>query len=400
MARKPVPALPDVFARPGGAPARGMSIEDLPGTAADRIWPEAASTETPATEAGATPPDAHPFVAVPNSAGPSEAVVDAVSAGATPPQADTTEPDQPAPEPAPPIAALGPTTTELPPPHDAVPPSAPPAPPPSVPPAAHIAAEPTGRRPLSGSVPAIVWVILVVSLTAPLWENPLLASLGVQGPAERSAERSATVVAQDTARLGVLEQRLAATNAQLEAMRASVALASQRAADASAQARTVALLQLADALRGSGPFAPELAALRATGGDAGALQPILSQLTPYAAIGAPTVDELRRELRNLNDGIAHAIRQANPGSWMDVIAWTGFGGGQSSARIDPSLRAIQLGLARLTTGDIAGAIEQASQVGDAYQAAVADWVMEARSRLAADAALRQLDAVIARGGAQ
>jgi hypothetical protein len=29
MARKP-PALPDVFAKPGAAPARGTAIEDLP----------------------------------------------------------------------------------------------------------------------------------------------------------------------------------------------------------------------------------------------------------------------------------------------------------------------------------------------------------------------------------
>jgi hypothetical protein len=246
----------------------------------------------------------------------------------------------------------------------------------------------------------MVWVVLAVSLTAPLWENPLLASLGVRGTAERSAERTATMVAQDTARLAALEQRLAATTAQLDAMRAGVATATQRAADASAQARTVALLQLANALRGSAPFASELAALRATGGDTGALQPTLSLLTPYAATGAPTIDELLRELRNLNDGIAHAIGQANPGSWMDVIAWTGLGGRQPSSRIDPSLRAIQQAAARLATGDIAGGIEQASQVGDAYQAAVADWVMEAKSRLAADAALQQIDAAIARAGAQ
>ena len=254
---------------------------------------------------------------------------------------------------------------------------------------------------MSGRVPAVVWVILVVSLAAPLWENPLLASLGVQGPAERSAERSATMVAQDTARLAALEQRLAATTAQVDAMRAGLAAATQRAADAYAQARTVALLQLANALRGSAPFAPELAVLHATGGDAGALQPTLNQLTPFAATGAPTIDDLLRDLRNLSDGLAHAIRQANPGSWLDVITWTGLGGGQPASRIDPNLQAMQQAAARLATGDIAGGIEQASQVDDAYQAEVADWVTEAKSRLAADAALRQIDASIARaGGAQ
>jgi hypothetical protein len=179
-------------------------------------------------------------------------------------------------------------------------------------------------------------------------------------------------------------------------MRAGVSQATQHATDAATQARTIALLQLAEALRGPTPFAAELAVLRGSGGDAGPLQPMLNQLAPYATTGAPTHDQLLRELRTLNDSVAHTVRQANPGSWMDIINWTGINGTQPPPRMDPSLRAIQQGLARLSVGDIPGAIEQASQVDDAYQADVSDWIMEAKARLAANAMLRQIDTVIAR----
>ena len=51
MAKKPVHGLPDVFAKPGGAPARGTPIEDLP---TDEANPDA---HTPmAADSAAAPP--------------------------------------------------------------------------------------------------------------------------------------------------------------------------------------------------------------------------------------------------------------------------------------------------------------------------------------------------------
>ena len=304
MVRKAAPGLPDVFAKPGGAPQRGTSLEDLP-TAA--VLPE--------------PPGASA------AAAPAESVAPAAS----------------------------------------------PPPPPS-------------RR-----VPALVWVVLVISLTAPFWEGPVLAGLGIRTPSERAAAQNAADLALQDATLAVLEQRLASTMTQLDATRADLALVAQRATEASTQARAEALLRLADALRGPGPFGSELAVMRATGTPS----PMLTQLAPYAATGAPTIVQLSRDLRALHDSMERAIRQANPGSWTDLINWTGLNGRQPAVPIDPDLRAARLALSRLAVGDITGAIEQASQIDGPFQAGFADWAAEANARLAADGVLREIDSLIA-----
>jgi hypothetical protein len=331
MGRKPAPGLPDVFAKPGGAPARGTSIEDLPRAAEEPMWPEPPMWQ-PAADS-----------------------IAAETATAPPPRAPT--------------APAYPAATE---------------------PAAA-----AGKRGPVGGVPVVVWVLLIVSITAPLWEGSVLPALGIHSPGDRAAARSIAAVAQQDVRLTVLEQRLAAAIAQLDAMRQQVATGTRDAAEAATQARAVAMLRLADRLHSSSPFIAELTVLRTTGGDAGALQPILTQLVPYAATGVPALDQLQRELQSLNDAVTHAVRQANPGSWKDLINWTGLNGVQPPAAIDPSLRAVQQAQIRLATGDITGAIEQASQVEDTYQAEVADWIIEAKVRMAADAALRQIDTMIA-----
>lgn len=332
MVKKPAPGLPDVFAKPGGAPARGTPIEDLP--------TEAPDVDTPMAVASAPPGEPITGTEAPTSEAP-------------------TTPSR---------VAAAPATP------------------------AHAA---TGWRGGVRGIPAVVWGILIVSLTAPLWEGTVLSAFGVRSPGEQVAAQNAADLARQDVRVAALEQRLASTTMQLEAMRADAALASQRAAQATAQARAVALMRLDDALRGSAPFSAELAVLHANGGDVGGLRPVLAQLAPYAATGAPTLAQLLQDLRVLHDSVTRAVRQANPGSWMDLINWTGLNGQQPPVRIDPSLRAARLGLSSLAAGDIPGAIQQVSQVTDAFQADFADWITEAKARLAADAAVREIDAQIA-----
>jgi hypothetical protein len=259
-----------------------------------------------------------------------------------------------------------------------------------------MAAAKPGRGTGVGGIPGVVWGILIISLSAPLWEGAVLSSLGIQTQTNRIAAQNAAGLARQDARVAGLEHQLASTNTQLDAMRADLALATLRATQAAGEARTVAMLRLADALRGSDPFATELSAIRAVGGDTGKLQPLLVQLAPYATTGAPTLGQLLQQLRGLHDSVARAVRQANPGSWMDLINWTGLNGQQPPAQIDPSLRAARLGLSSLAAGDIPGAIQQVSQVADAFQADFTDWVAEAKARLAADATLQEIDVQIAR----
>ena len=337
MARRPGPGLPDVFARPGGAPPRGTSIEDLPASASPAEYSEPSYTEPEQAAAWAAGADI----------------------GSTEPPPAQTE-HTPAP-PLSPTAGSGPAP-----------------------------------RSKFADVPPLVWAILVVSLSAPLWEGAVLSIFGIHSSSERVAAQTAARLAQQDARLIALEQRIASTTTQVEAMRADLALATQRAAQATTDARALALLRLADALRGAAPFDTELSVARGLGGG-GKLQPVLTQLMPYAATGAPTQDQLMRDLRVLHDSLERAIQQANPGSsWRDLINWTGLNGAQTPAQIDPNLRAARLALAQLAAGDITAAVDQASQVNDAFQADFADWVTEAKARLAADAALREIGTTVTR----
>ena len=406
MPRKPVPGLPDVFAKPGGAPSRGTPIEDLPAfpteleghqaPGADAAGELVTSTTAAATNAAIAEPiaSAAEQPQAPSSqsqSGPTHGAAASPAAGPTASSAaaPTAAPDA--------TAAKIPTKPQAGPPQ-AGPPQAGPtqAGPTQAGPtqAGPTQAGPTQAKPARGGVPAIVWVVLVASLTAPLWEGTVLSGLGIHTQTARSAAANATALAQQDARLAVLEGRLASTATQLDAIRADLALATLRATEATTQARAVALLRLRDALRASAPFGIELTVLHATGGDTGKLQAALAQLAPYVTTGAPSLDQLQRDLRILNDSVVRAFRQANPGSWMDIINWTRPGGVQSPAQIDPNVRAAQLGLSRLAAGDVPGAIEQASQVDGPYQTDFADWVAEAKGRLAADTALREIDNLI------
>jgi hypothetical protein len=345
MAKKPAQGLPDVFAKPGGAPARGTPLEDLPPTAANT--------------------DAY-------TSGGSESALDpaAAPAGAVPPASEPPKPAHQASQ-----AAPGHAPTR----------------------ARSSAAAAKPRRATGvGSVPGLVWAILIVSLSAPLWEGTALSSLGIRTQSERIAAQNAADLMRQDARVATLERQLASTNTQLDTMRADLALATLRSTQAAGQARAVALLRLADALRGSDPFADELAVMRAVGADTGKLQPLLTQLAPYATTGVPTFVQLSQQLRSLRDTVARSVRQANPGTWMDLISWTGLSAPQAPVQVDPGLRAAQLGLTRLALGDINGAVEQVAQVDDPFQADFADWVAAAKGRLAADAMLREIDNGIAR----
>jgi hypothetical protein len=257
---------------------------------------------------------------------------------------------------------------------------------------------PPRNAPLLGdTAQTVAWVALVVALTAPLWENTVLWSLGIHTPPVRMAEQATAALARQDTKLAVVEQRLVVTAAQLDTMRTGLAAATQRATEASAQVQTLAMLRLADALRGSSPFATELTILRGAGGGGSAgLKAALAQLDPYAAIGVPTLGQLQRDLQELHYNMVQAARPAAQSSWMGLINWTGLGGVPDATPTDPGIGAAWSGLRRLATADLSGAIEQASQVGGMYQSSFADWVADAKARLAANQAVQQIDLLIKR----
>jgi hypothetical protein len=71
-------------------------------------------------------------------------------------------------------------------------------------------------------------IALVVSLTAPFWEDTVLSSIGIRTPAVGSAELDAAALARQDARLAGFEQRLVAATAQVDAMNGALAMATRR----------------------------------------------------------------------------------------------------------------------------------------------------------------------------
>jgi hypothetical protein len=322
MARKP-PPLPDVFAKPGGAPSRGTPIEDLPqpdGTVALQERP---------------PPEAPP----------------------------------PPPPPLPP---------ELPEP----PVSAQPAPPPDDEP--YVPPPPRPRAAPGGRAFSLAVIAVAISLTAPFWEDAVLSVLGAHTPNGRVAEMSILAMERQDRRTADIGQRLATATEQLARQQAEFTAAMQRMDRSATLIRTMALVRLSDALRRPAPFAAELAVARASGTDLGDLKPLLDEIQAYADTGIPGVAQLRRDFHALTDQLARS--DSGGASWISSLtSWARpRGAAPMAVAADPSLELLQTATAQLADGDVAGALERTQQVGELYRPAFATWIEDARARVAAD----------------
>ncbi len=212
----------------------------------------------------------------------------------------------------------------------------------------------------------------------------------------------ATVTAQNeelAARLAAAETRVAALDetaqglsaelaAQAEAGRAGLSAAS---ADS---ALTLAVGQLRDALRLSGPFAAELAVVTELVADDAELSGLLAPLAAHAEAGLPTPEALRGEFQaaarnaasagrgdeaeGLLSGVMRRVSQVvtvRPVGQVD-----GAGAGAVLARAEN----------KLAGDDLAGAVAELDALQDGAAAAMADWRRRAEGRLAADAAVAEL----------
>jgi hypothetical protein len=347
MARKPAPALPDVFARPGAAPSRGTAIEDLP-----QIEPAATPEPEPLPE-----PRLEPELRTPPAPPPE-------------PRPELVAPPPPSPPPAPPPTAAD---------------SAPPEPPfdDTYRPDSETRQAPlaSGRRAY-----ALAMAALVISLTAPFWEDAALSILGIRTPVGRAAEQSTLAAIRQDRRTEDISQRLAAAMAQITKQQAEFTTAMRRADQASTLIRTMALVRLNDTLRRPMPFAAELTVVRASGTDLGDLKPLLDQIEPYAATGIPGTTQLRQDFRTLYDQV---VRGSGGGaaSWVNSLtSWArSKPPSQAATAVDPSLLLLQTASARVAEGDIAGALEATRKVEGDYKPVFATWIDDAQARVAADA---------------
>jgi hypothetical protein len=314
-----------------------------------------------------------------------------------------------------------------------------PPPPPELPPPAPL--PPPRARRGRALLYGIVLAALVVGVagTAPYWV-PLLpwrADDRVAADEARIAqlEREARLPPAEPTSLPALQARVAALEARGPAAPDAAGLddaAQKAAADASQKlaaridaletrvtgvsdaaahgdpldvAKLAAVADLRAALAGSGPFADELDALRALGGDLGALKP----LDASAKTGIPDRALLAERFRAVTAPAILAAANAAPAPEPDDFServLARLEGLVTIRRVDgtqsPSAPAVRDAEAALDSGDLDGALRALKPLGGKDAEAARPFVAEVEARLGAERAVadlaRQIAARLASGG--
>jgi hypothetical protein len=169
-----------------------------------------------------------------------------------------------------------------------------------------------------------------------------------------------------------------------------------------------ALGQLGDGISVGRPFGPDLdrvAALaagvpggREPGGPADRITTAVGELRGYAADGAPTLADLRRDFGAVARAVLKAGAGPADGDWTDslrsrlasvvVVRRTGELAGET-----PEARVARAEI-RINGGDLPAAVDELSALGPGPSEAAASWLADARAHLAAERALRAMEAAV------
>ena len=254
------------------------------------------------------------------------------------------------------------------------------------------------ETPQRGSGRTLAIAAIIVALTAPWWEGPLLGSINIHMPMTTELAKNARAVDRLDQRTGQLEQQLGAATARLGKLQAEVADTTARANAAADRTTTLAMLELVTALHRSGGFELELAALRGAMPEQGALKPLLDQIEPYAVTGVPTVRHLRGEFGRISLQFEWSQRGYSSVAWMmHLLPWRHAANAAPAGAPDSTIELLHEASAQLGSGDLAGATATLQTIGGTAQEALADWLEDAKARVAADAVVQRLNDQITRG---
>jgi hypothetical protein len=160
----------------------------------------------------------------------------------------------------------------------------------------------------------------------------------------------------------------------------------------------LAMLQLRDALRGSGPYDEPLIMLQNLAGDDPALTPVIESLERRASAGLPSLLELQASFPDVARRIA-AIEVGKEGEgWSagvlrrvaEAVNLRPVGLVEGDAPTAVAARAE----VKLNDGDLAGALAELDGLDGAAAEAAAKWRTDAEARLAADRAVSKLGALV------
>jgi hypothetical protein len=239
----------------------------------------------------------------------------------------------------------------------------------------------------------IAIVAIVISLTSPFWEGAILGSINIHMPMTRELAENSTALDRLDRRTADLEKQLGATTAQLGKLQAQLTETASRANAAADRTGTLAMVELVTAMHRPGGFELELAALRATTPDPGEIKPLLDQIEPYAVTGVPTAAQLRQEFSRISSRTQWSDRGFLSMAWITrMMPW------QRTANAVPAAtpandtpKLLSQAYTQLGSGDLSGAVVTVQMIGGTQQEALADWLEDAKARIAAEAVAQRLN---------
>lgn len=194
------------------------------------------------------------------------------------------------------------------------------------------------------------------------------------------------------------QSELASRLAETEETLAEAAAAREAAPGSRETLMLLALLQLRDALQGSGPYDQPLAMLQNLAGEDPALAGVVAPLERRASAGMPSLRDLQARFPDVARRIA-AIEVGEEGEgWSagvlrrmaEAVNLRPVGLVEGDAPTAVAARAE----VKLNDGDLAGALAELDALDGAAAEAAASWRSDAEARLAADRAVSRLGALV------
>jgi hypothetical protein len=177
--------------------------------------------------------------------------------------------------------------------------------------------------------------------------------------------------------------------------------ARSRAGDTTDMGLTLALLQLRDAVDAGRPFPAEYGALSSLAKARPEIAAAAAPLATAAPTGAATRSNLARELRELRQKIDEttAAGPAGDDGWAGAVldrlrGLVRIRRADEAASPEEAEAAITVAGRALAEGDLAHAVAAVETLQGAPAASAAEWLRQARERLAVEAALRQLQTLL------
>lgn len=238
--------------------------------------------------------------------------------------------------------------------------------------------------------------------SAPAGVDPA-AQAAAEAAAKEAADRAAALKTETEA----LRSQIETLTARQKVLEETAAAGRQAAANVRGnQALVLAVGQLRDALRGSGPYREALNGVKALADDDKTITEALDPLAARAAAGVPTTDMLAARFNEVARQIALASAAPEGSDWIDRSIARIMGlvtvrrVGEDVAGETPTAKAARAE-ARLAAGDLAGAVKALEGLEGAPARAAAGWLADAKARLDVNRALDALTvrAVKALGGA-